>query len=51
MHMYIVPTMLAELLQDGNTALHLAVKEFHTACMDHLLSTPGIDKNIQNRVS
>ena len=52
MHMYIVPTMLAELLQDaGNTALHLAAKEGHTACVDHLLSTPGIDVNIQDNVS
>ena len=52
-YMYIVPTMLIELLyslQDGNTALNLAVNGGHTTCVEHLLSTPGIDVNI-NKVS
>ena len=38
--------MLTELLyplQDGNTPLHLAAKKGHTTCVEHLLSTPGID--------
>ena len=48
--------MLTELLyplQDGNTLLHLAAKGGHTSitCMEYLLSTPGIDVNIKNRVS
>ena len=29
--------------QDGSTPLHLAVKGGHTACVEHVLSTPGID--------
>ena len=48
--------MLAELLyplQDGDTCtpLHIAAKRGHTTCVEHLLSTPGIDVNIKNRVS
>ena len=46
--------MLAELLyplQWGDTPLHLAVKEGHTTCVEHLLSTPGIDVNIKDEVS
>ena len=38
--------MLTELLyplQRGETPLHLAAKGGHTTCMEHLLSTPGID--------
>ena len=53
-HVYIVPTMLTELLyplQDGDTPLHFAVREGHTTCVEHLLSTPGIDVSIKNRVS
>ena len=53
-HVYIVPTMLAELLyplQDGNTPLHLACKGGHTICVEYLLSTPGIDVNIKDKVS
>ena len=49
-----VPTMLTELLyplQDGNTPLHLAAGRGHTACVEHLLSTPGIDVNIEDKVS
>ena len=45
--------MLVELLyplQNGNTPLHLAAREGHTTCVEHLLSTPGIDVNI-NKVS
>ena len=53
---YIVPTMLAELLypfQYGNTPLHWATEESydHTTCVECLLSTPGIDVNIKDRVS
>ena len=43
--------MLTELLyplQGGDTPLHFALKGGHTACVEHLLSTPGIDVNIQN---
>ena len=46
--------MLTELLyslQDGDTPLHHAIKEGHTACVEHLLSTPGIDVNIADKVS
>ena len=38
-------------LQDGYTPLHLAAEGGHTTCVEHLLSTPGIDVNIQNIVS
>ena len=39
--------------QDGNTPLHTAAWNGHTtrACVERLLSTPGIDVNIQNKVS
>ena len=53
-HVHIVSSMLTELLypfQDGNTPLHLAAREGHTTCVEHLLSTPGIDVNIGNKVS
>ena len=53
-HVYFVRTILAELLyplQDGNTPLHLAAKGGHTTCAEHLLSTPGIDVNIKDKVS
>ena len=53
-HMYIVPTLLTELLcplQDGDTPLHFAVKRHRTTCVEHLLSTPGIDVNIKENVS
>ena len=46
--------MLAELfysLQDGNTPLHHATMGGHTTFVEHILSTPGIDVNIQNRVN
>ena len=35
----------------GYTPLHLAAKGGHTACVEHLLSTPGIDVNIKDMVS
>ena len=38
-------------LQDDNTPLHLAVKGGHTTCVEHLLSTPGIDGNIEDKVN
>ena len=49
-----VPTMLTELLyplQIGYTPLFLAAKKCDIACVEHLLSTPGIDVNIEDRVS
>ena len=54
-HVYIVPTMLTELLYPlqygGDTPLHLAANGGHTTCVEHLISTPGIDVNIRNKVS
>ena len=38
-------------LQHGDTSLHLAAMEGHTACVERLLSTPGIDVNIKDKVS
>ena len=52
--MYICTLLLTELLyplQHGYTPLHLAAKEGHTTCVEHFLSTPGIDVNIKDRVS
>ena len=45
--------MLTELLyplQDGDAPLHNAAREGHTTCLERLLSTPGIDINIKNKV-
>ena len=53
-HVHIVPSMLTNLLypfQDGDTPLHLAARRGYTTCVEHLLSTPGIDVNIGNKVS
>ena len=53
-HVYIVPTMLTELfypLQLDYAPLHYAADGGHTACVEHLLSTPGINVNIQSKVS
>ena len=53
-HAYIVPTMLTEVLyplQDRSTALHLAARGGHSTCVERLLSTPGINVNIKNKVS
>ena len=38
-------------LQGGDTPLHLAVEGGHTTIVEHLLSTPGIDVNIKDKVS
>ena len=38
-------------LQYGDTPLHLAAEEGHDACVERLLSTPGIDVNIKDKVS
>ena len=38
-------------LQDGHTPLHWAAWGGHTACVEQLLSTPGIDVYIKDRVS
>ena len=46
--------ILAELLyplQDGHTPLHLATRRGHTTCVEHLISTSGIDVNIEDGVS
>ena len=54
MIMYIVPTMLTELLyplQYGYTPLHLAAQGGHTTCVDFLHSTPGINANVQDEVN
>ena len=48
------PYMLAELLytlQRGDTPLHCAADKGHITCVEHLLSTPGINVNIKNEVS
>ena len=53
-HVYIVPTMLTEQLyplQYGDTPLRLAASAGHTTCVEHLLSTSGIDVNINEKVS
>ena len=45
--------MLTELLyplQYGDTPLHLATRGDNTTCVEHLLSTPGIDVNIKDKV-
>ena len=44
-------TELLYSLQDGYTPLHLAAREGHTMCFEHLLSTPSIDVNIKDGVS
>ena len=38
-------------LQDGYLPLHHAAKGGSTTCVEHLLSTPGIDVNIRSKVS
>ena len=48
MYMYICN--LYPPLQYDYTPLHLAARGGHTACVDHFLSTPGIDVNIKDKV-
>ena len=47
--------MLAELLyppfQHGIAPLHYAAREGLATCVEHLLSTPGIDVNLKDKVS
>ena len=46
--------MLADILyplQGGDAPLHCVAKGGHTTCVEHLLSTPGVDVNIQDKVS
>ena len=43
--------LLYPLQWNGYTPLHFAAKGGHTNCVEHLLSTPGIDVNIEDRVS
>ena len=38
-------------LQDGDTPLRYAVMGGYAACVEHLVSTPGIDVNIKDGVS
>ena len=38
-------------LQGSDTPLHLAAERGYSVCVEHLLSTPGIDVNIKNWVS
>ena len=38
-------------LQDGYTPLHLGAKGGHTTCVEHLLSIPGMNVNITDKVS
>ena len=49
MTMYRLHVLLYQ-LQCG-TPLHCAAKGGHATCVEHLLSTPGIDVNIKNGVS
>ena len=35
-------------LQEGHTPLHFAAVGGHTTCVEHFLSTPGIDVNIKD---
>ena len=46
--------MLTELLYplqyDCCSPLHNAARQGHSACVEHLLSTPGIDANIKDKV-
>ena len=44
-------TALLYPLQDGDAPLRNAAREGHTTCLERLLSTPGIDINIKNKVS
>ena len=44
-------TELLYLLQDNETPLHLAAWKGDTTCVERLLSTPGIEVNIMDRVS
>ena len=51
--MLIVPTMLIDLLyplQHDDIPLHNAATGGHTTCVERLLSTPGIDVTIGNKV-
>ena len=52
----IAPTMVTEpfylsQLHVGYTPLHLAVRGCHASCVESLLSTPGIDVNIKDKVN
>ena len=53
-YVLIVPTILTELLsplKNDDTPLHIAAWCGYSACVECLLSTPGIDVNIRNAVS
>ena len=49
MYMHIYQCILTE--QSSDRPLHYAAKGGHTACVEHLLSSSGIDVNITNGVS
>ena len=53
---YGVSTIWTELhvlypLQAGSTPLHFAARGGHITCVEHLLSIPGVDVNVKNKVS
>ena len=50
-HVYIVTTELLYPLQFGYAPLHWAARGGHTTCVEHFLSTPGIDVSIKDEVS
>ena len=47
--MVLLMTELLYPLQGSDTPLHYAAREGHTTCVEHLLSTPGIDVNIKDK--
>ena len=49
--MLITIYLLYPLQKDAIVQLHDAASEGHTGCLEHVLSTPGIDVNIKNKVS
>ena len=49
--LYMLTKLLCPLQGASDTALQLATKGGHIACVKHLLSTPGIDVNLKGRVS
>ena len=50
-HCTIMLTELLYPLQYGDTPLHLAAREGHTTCVEHLIHTHGIDMSTNNKVS
>ena len=46
--LHVAYTTVLYLLQNKDTPLHLAAYRGHTTCVEHLLSTPGIDVSSMN---